>query len=135
MTSVMPKPASILILEDDPDFGEILALSLEEEGYEVSLYTNTIKALAHIDNWHVDLVIADLQIEEDGQLRAHGGTTLIYKLKQVIKHSAPVIAISGTFVDDEFAGALKAKAVGADEAIAKPIRPADLLRTVKRMLK
>lgn len=126
---------TIAILEDDADFGPLLKEMLEDEGYIVSLHTNAISALAFIDNNPVDLVISDLFIKEDGQLSEQGGLTLISKIKQIMHHPAPVIAISGSFANDKICAVSSATTLGADHTLAKPIDPNELIRLVQHYLR
>ncbi len=128
------KVPQILILEDDAEFGPLLKYSLEDEGYAVSLHTNAQTALKHADENHVDLVISDLLIEENGKPSPHGGVTLISALKQIRDHPAPVIAISGAFTRDKYHAISTAMTVGADRTLAKPVSPHELLALIRQLL-
>ncbi|WP_082700915.1 response regulator [Erythrobacter sp. YT30] len=128
------KTPVIMILEDDPDFGPLLQMSLEDAGYRVSLHTDATSALEFIDDNDVDLVISDLLIKQDGKFVQDGGIKLISALKQVRHHPAPVIAISGSFVQDQYHAISTAMTVGADRTLAKPVGPDELIDLIKTYL-
>lgn len=128
------RPRTIALLEDDPDFGPLLKDMLEGEGFIVSLHSNAISALAFIDNNHVDLVITDMFIKEDGLLAEQGGLSLISKIKQIIGHPAPIIAISGSFSQDEVKPSPISAAKGADYMMAKPLDHKTLMNVIRELL-
>ena len=105
-----------------------------DEGFEVSLHTEAGSALAYADSNQVDLVISDLLIEKGGRPSPHGGVTLISALKQIRSHSAPVIAISGSFAQDKYHAISTAMTVGADRTLAKPVSPEELLSVINELL-
>ncbi len=124
----------ILILEDDAEFGPLLQMSLEDAGYEVSLHTNATNALSYLESENVDLIIADLMIKQEGVFIQDGGIKLISTLKQIRHHPAPIIAISGSFVQDQYQAISTAMTVGADKTLAKPIHPDDLIALIETYL-
>ncbi|MEL7190286.1 MAG: response regulator [Pseudomonadota bacterium] len=123
--------SAILILEDDPEFGPLLQISLQEHGYRVALKTTATDALAFIDQNDVDLVIADLMIKKGEVYIQDGGIKLISALKQIRNYPAPIIAISGSFVQDQYHAISTAMTVGANKTLAKPLHPDELLKVIK----
>lgn len=121
----------ILILEDDAEFGPLLKDTLELEGFAVSLHVTASGALAHIDENPVDLVITDLLIRDGDNYVQDGGIKLISELKQIRSSSVPMIAISGSFRNDQYFAMSTAMTVGADKTIAKPVEPKELLRVIR----
>ncbi|MEL7197080.1 MAG: response regulator [Pseudomonadota bacterium] len=125
---------TILVLEDDEEFGPLLKLSLEEAGYNVALHTTATEALSYLDSNDVDLVISDLMIKQAGVFIQDGGIRLISTLKQIRNYPAPIIAISGSFVQDQYHAISTAMTVGADKTLAKPVHPDDLIALIKTYL-
>lgn len=127
--------ASIVILEDDSDFADLLQVSLTSEGHIVEVFDTASDAIEHIKVYDADLVIVDMFIHVDGKIIPDGGIKLTSQLKQTLNHPAPVIAISGSFSGG---GGLHAKTsaatVGAKAVLAKPFQPSELIALVNKFL-
>ena len=130
--------AQILVLEDDQNFAAILVTSLEAAGHDVTHFTVASDALEAFRQNPADLVVADLIIRQDGLPVSDGGLLLIHRIKEMAlsqRKSVPVIAISGVLQHRGMMHALNtAQHVGADEILAKPFAPDDLLFVINRLL-
>ena len=130
--------ATILILEDDPDLGPLLSTSLEAAGHSVTLVASAIAGEEAFRQNPADLVVADLIIRQDGRPVADGGLLMIHRIKEIaneMRKTVPVIAISGAIRRQGMTHALStAQHVGADEVLAKPFPPEDLLWLIDRLL-
>ncbi|MCY4178772.1 MAG: response regulator [Litoreibacter sp.] len=132
----MPEPKKIMLLEDDLEFGIILARALEHAGYEVARFTKALRALEHFDAQPVDLVLSDILVRVDGELTRDGGIKLISRIRQVDGNTLPIIAMSSMFNRD-FGGIearSTAKTVGASETLAKPFKFEELEEMITRLL-
>lgn len=120
-----PRPAgTIVVVEGEPDLRRFLSGVLAGAGYLVLEAKDGTDVIEQIETSEVNLLVADLAtIERDGK-----GT--IQTLQQE-RPQLKIIALSG-----EFAGprpwALELP--GAHALLAKPIRPADLLDSVARLM-
>jgi DNA-binding response OmpR family regulator len=56
------KPGRILIVDDDPDFRELLNLILRKEGFETAIAENGEDFLHKIDDFQPDLVTLDVMM-------------------------------------------------------------------------
>ena len=58
------KSKSILLVDDEPDIGEMLEIALQENGYSVNTFTSPIVALEHLLNNmnRYELVISDYRM-------------------------------------------------------------------------
>ena len=56
------KPGRILIVDDDPDFRELLNLILHKEGFETAIAENGEDFLHKIDDFQPDLVTLDVMM-------------------------------------------------------------------------
>lgn len=88
-TSPRPPAARVLVIEDDPRAGTLLAQLLQEEGYDVRLAADGAEGLAAASDFDPHFVLLDLQlpvvhgmevaqhlrVAEDGQQRVIIGTT------------------------------------------------------------
>jgi DNA-binding response OmpR family regulator len=116
--------AHIVICDDEPDIRDTLSEYLESNGYAVTP-ANAGPALRKLlDTQHVDVVILDLRMPgEDGlsltrYMREHFDVAII-----MLTGSAEII--------DRVVGL----EIGADDYIAKPVDPRELLARVKAVLR
>jgi DNA-binding NtrC family response regulator len=63
-----PSSPRILIVEDDPAFGPILARMLSEAGHPSSLATSAVEARALLDAEQFELAICDIQLPDGSGL-------------------------------------------------------------------
>src|SRR5918911_1117173 len=68
----------ILLVEDDEDVGELLAVALEDAGYEVDVAKTAPESWAHLAANGYALVIADWRLPDgDGSVIADGAADLL----------------------------------------------------------
>jgi diguanylate cyclase (GGDEF)-like protein len=115
----------ILLVEDDQITRELISTTLTTHRYIVELASNGQIAVELATLWNYDLIILDVQIPQlDGisvcrQLRSSGCKTLILML--TAKDS-----------NDDIVAGLDA---GADDYVAKPCEPAQLLARIRALLR
>lgn len=113
----------VLIVEDEFDNRNVLALALQQCRADVRCSTTTAGAAATIDEWHPHVMVCDIALpDEDGcvflqSLRARG-------------HSFPALALTVFGRPDEQARIRKA---GFELFRQKPIDPVDLAHEVARL--
>jgi PAS domain S-box-containing protein len=115
----------ILILEGAPDCAETIARALEQEGYPCVLALTGVEGLARLQEQSFSLVIIDTVLPDgDG-----------YLVCQSVKKREPLLPVmmlgALAALDDE----VSRSALGADEYIAKPFQPVELLARVKTALR
>jgi two-component system, OmpR family, alkaline phosphatase synthesis response regulator PhoP len=115
----------ILLVEDEP--GLVLTLSdlLEAEGYEVATAMDGPKGLAKATGEQFDLVILDVM------LPGKSGFDVCREIRQQGVDVAVLMLTAKTQVIDRVVG-LK---LGADDYLAKPFDPAELLARVEALLR
>jgi CheY-like chemotaxis protein len=118
------KPAEILVIDDDAILRDLVADWLEAAGYRVRKATS---CRAWIDQFlggkSPALIVTDMYMP------GPCGVDAIGRLKK--QHpAARVIAVSGHFDSGQGMSADEALAAGADRALAKPMKRADLLHAV-----
>lgn len=120
----MNTEARVLVVDDEPMVREVLARYLERDGFEVEAAADGERALAAFDARRPDLVLLDLMLPRvDGfevfrRIRARG--------------ASPVIMITARGeVTDRIVGL----ETGADDYVAKPFSPAEVVARVRAVLR
>lgn len=109
---------SILIVEDDKDFGESLSEMLSQSGYTITLASNTTQALTHLKDNFPALVISDIQMSgKDG----------FWLLKQ-ISGSVPVVLMTAFATIDRTISAMRS---GAKDFICKPFNKSEIIQLIE----
>src|SRR5437899_2173397 len=119
--------ARILVIEDDPDIADLVARYLERDGYLVERVTSGREGLDRIAAKPPALVILDLMLPEvDGLeicrlVRGNDKTAAV-----------PIIMLTARAEESDRIVGLE---VGADDYIAKPFSPNELVARVRALLR
>lgn len=114
----------ILIVDDDEIIIKLLSEFLENEGFNVSYATGQAQALEIFGKEEFDLVLLDISLK-DGS-----GFVVCSAIKQ--KSDTPVIFLTAS--GDEYS-VVAGLDIGADDYIAKPFRPKELVSRIKAVLR
>ena len=112
-------PASVLVIDDDPDVRAFIAETLEEQGYRVLQASDGRDGLRQLDAGKVDLVIVDFVMPE------MSGADVAKKIRAKVSDQ-PILFVSG-YSETE---AVKRTAPDAP-LLAKPFRPDALHKAVR----
>jgi len=115
--------ASVLLVDDDPDFCENLS-ALFPEDVVVTACSSPAEATRVCGTLQPTLVLLDLDLG-----RGRSGLDLLLELRQ-IEHAPPVIMLT---VDDSIASAVEAMRRGAYHYVTKPPRMEELLALLERV--
>lgn len=119
--------SKIVVIEDEPDIVEVICYNLQREGYQVSSTTRGDEGLELVRNQSPALVILDLM------LPGMDGLSVCQQIKaDPLTHSTPVIIISAKGEESDVVIGL---GLGADDYIAKPFSPREMLARVKAVLR
>ncbi|MBW1998695.1 MAG: response regulator [Deltaproteobacteria bacterium] len=120
----MGKP-TICILDDEQIVGDRLKPELEDDGYDVEVFTDSASALERVNETCFDVFITDLKME------GVDGMGFLERVKEKCPGSE-VIIITGY---GSIESAREALIKGAYDFIAKPFRISDIRAAVKRAKK
>lgn len=124
---VQPRPARILLVEDDPLLQEIFGSALSLQGYEVETASDGLNALRKVRESRYDLVLCDYKLPEINGLAM---ARLIRDLVNTAARPALVaLTAAPALLMDE---ALPGRAF--DEVVAKPVDLEKLVSIVRRHL-
>ena len=116
--------AKILVVDDEKEIRDLVGIYLRNEGYEVMLAGTGVEALKMMQEQEVDLIVLDVMMPEINGIDA---CMEIRKTSNV-----PIIMLSAKTEDiDKIMGL----SVGADDYLAKPFNPLELIARVKAQLR
>jgi two-component system response regulator VanR len=114
----------IVLVDDEPEIADLIALYLKNEGYDVYVYYNGTDALNRIQQEEPDLAILDIMLPDIDGFR------LCQKIRE--DHFFPIIMLTAKVEDmDKIMGLT----LGADDYITKPFNPLELMARVKTQLR
>ncbi len=114
----------ILVVDDDPPSVKMTSFLLREEGYEVISANNGRTALELMQSQSPDLVVMDVMMPHID------GLEVTRRIRQTM--DVPIIILSAK---GETADKVSGLEVGADDYLAKPFEPSELLARVKAVLR
>jgi CheY-like chemotaxis protein len=112
----------ILVVDDDVDILDAIAIVLDEFGYAVTTTSKGHETYKKIEEIHPDVILLDVLMS------GSDGREICRELKSKEEtRKIPVIMVSA-----HPDAAKEVKAVGADNFLAKPFETGDLLKLVER---
>lgn len=121
------KDIKILLVDDEQDILEIVGYNLSQEGYKIVTATNGKEAIAVAKKEHPQLIIMDVMMPEMDGMEACENIRKIPELSNVI-----ITFLTARSEDYSQVAGFDA---GADDYIAKPIKPKLLVSKVKALLR
>ncbi len=118
----MKNKTTVCILDDEPIVGDRLKPELEDDGYAVEVFTDSLKAIQRVDETCFDIFITDLKMQ------GADGMEFLEKVKKSCPGSQ-VIMITGYATIET---ARESFVRGAYDFIAKPFRIGEILEVVKK---
>ena len=114
----------ILVVDDEEDIRELVGIYLKNEGMQVCKAANGKEALECLEKMDIDLAILDIMMAD------MDGITLCMEIRK--KSNLPIIMLSAKDQDMDKVLGLTA---GADDYLAKPFNPIELVARVKAQLR
>jgi DNA-binding response OmpR family regulator len=122
----MGEPRDVLIVEDDPALGDVMATHLAAEGWRVRRVMDGDAALAACAEQLPDLVVLDVMLPRRSGLEVCAVLRALY-------HPSPGVVMV-TARDAEIDVILGFE-VGADDYVLKPFRPRELIARVRALIR
>jgi two-component system OmpR family response regulator len=120
---LMEIPARILVVDDDPGIREVLCDYLGQHGYEASGAASASEMDRALATAGVDLIVLDLMMPgEDG----------LSVVRRLGRTGPPIVMLSAMGEDTDRIVGLE---LGADDYLAKPCNPRELLARVRAVLR
>ena len=119
--------AQILVVDDEPDISALVAYHLARESYRVRTASNGLEALQAIASDPPDLIVLDLM------LPGMSGLELLGEIRQrsELEHVAVILLTARREEQDRVAGL----SLGADDYVAKPFSPQEIVLRVGAVLR
>jgi two-component system alkaline phosphatase synthesis response regulator PhoP len=117
----------ILLVDDEPDILEIIGYNLSQEGYQIVTAANGKEAIAKAKKEHPNLIIMDVMMPEMDGIEACENIRKLPDFENTI-----ITFLTARSEDYSQVAGFDA---GADDYIAKPIKPKVLVSKVKALLR
>jgi two-component system, OmpR family, response regulator len=115
-------PATVLVVEDEPNIGELLRTYLRREGHQVVWVRRGEEALVELRRHPIKLVLLDVRLPGiDG-----------FEVCRRMGGAVPVIMLTAR---DEEADRVAGLELGADDYVTKPFSPREVMARVKAVLR
>jgi two-component system, OmpR family, response regulator RegX3 len=119
-----PKPAKVLVVEDEESFLEALRIGLGREGFAIDVARDGAEALARFDAGEPDIVLLDVM------LTRISGIDVCREIRT--RSDVPIIMVSAK---GEEIDAVVGLEVGADDYVTKPYRFRELVARMRSVLR
>lgn len=117
-------PDRILIVDDEKEIADLVALYLENENFEVFKFYNGTDAMHCIENEKLDLAILDIM------LPGINGLEICREIRKQYCYPVIMLTAKGEEIDK-----ITGLTLGADDYITKPFLPLELVARVKAQLR
>ncbi len=122
-----PIKIRVVVIEDEPDIAEVISYNLKREGFNVSVADRGDAGVNLVRNEAPGLVILDLM------LPGMDGLSVCQQLKtDPLTRDIPIIIVSAK---EEESDVVIGLGLGADDYVAKPFSPRELVARVKAVLR
>jgi len=120
----MDNSPHILIVDDDREIRDLLGRFLQKHGLRVTTARDGREMRAALEDWSIDLIVLDLMLPGDD------GLTLCRELRG--RSKMPIIMLTAMGEETDRIVGLE---MGADDYVAKPFNPRELLARIKAVLR
>jgi DNA-binding NtrC family response regulator len=112
----------VMVLDDEPIVGDRLRPALENEGFEVEVFTDSSTALARLSERRFAVVVTDLK------MRGPSGMDVLRFLGENAPQTRVIVITGYATIETSH----EASALGVVEFVPKPFKTKDLVRLVQK---
>lgn len=112
---------SVLLLEDDQSWAELLQVALSDAGYKVHVYADDRTAWMNMELIHPSVMVIDLVLDQKA-----GGWRLLERLKEDPRFNHVPIIVCSAFEEKH-----RAAQYGIDVYLVKPFKPSLLIQVIE----
>lgn len=123
----MAEEKKVLIVDDEPDILDLLKYNLEKEGYQVKTALDGIKGIEVAKKFIPDLILLDIMMPKQD------GVETCRQLRELEELSHTFIIFLTARVEEY--SEIAAFETGADDYIAKPIKPRALMSRINALFR
>jgi two-component system response regulator RstA len=120
----MTKTNSILLIDDDVELTQLISQYLSTNGFEVSVHHNGEQVSQLVEQLQPDIIILDLM------LPGVDGLTICKSIRPMFDGAIIMLTALGDDIDE-----VTGLEVGADDYLAKPVKPRVLLAHIRAQLR
>lgn len=120
----MMEERHILVVDDEKEITDLIAIYLENEGFAVHRYYRAEGVLTCAEETKIDLAILDVMLPDQD------GFSLLRQLRE--KYFFPIIMLTAKIQDQD---KIMGLTLGADDYMTKPFNPLELVARVKTQLR
>jgi len=121
-----PKSYRIMVVDDDPTQANFAAAVLRKSGMEVCTVTESLQVLNTLRTCEPDLILMDMYMPDASGVEL----ATIIRAEKALMH-IPIVYLSGEHDPDK---QLDALSVGGEDFLTKPVRPKQLVTTVRNRI-
>ena len=114
----------ILVVDDEKEIADVIELYLKNEGFEVEKFYTGKDAIASIEKAAPDMALLDVMLPDID------GFEILQKIRE--KYNFPVIMLTAK---TEYMDKINGLMLGADDYMAKPFNPLELIARVKAQMR
>ncbi|MFH1753927.1 MAG: EAL domain-containing protein [Candidatus Omnitrophota bacterium] len=117
----------VLLIDDEVDFVNTLALLLQTRGYETKTYYGCIEAFKHLEEEDPDIILLDIMMPEMDGFKA-----CAFLRQNKVTKTTPIIMLTAKSLSKDKVEGLK---LGADDYIEKDAEPEELFARIESVLR
>ena len=117
----------ILLIDDEPEFAEMVKIRLEANGYQIDLAADGATGIARVAVDRPQLILLDVMMP------GLDGFAVLRRLREdAATRALPIIMLTAR---GEFKSITEAQALGATDYLIKPVDTNELLKLITRYIK
>jgi DNA-binding response OmpR family regulator len=116
--------ARILVVEDEPEFAELIALWVERHGWHPEVVHDGEAAMHRFEAWEPDLVLLDLSLPR------LDGWAVIERIRRV--SPVPILLVTARDAEQD---KIRGLGAGADDYVTKPLSFPELMARIEAVLR